>query len=319
MKKTWLTVVVAGWFATLGVAAQAAEALAPKVVVSIKPLHSLVAGVMEGVGEPQLLIGGGGSPHGYVLRPSEARLLDEAQLVVWIGPGLESFLEKPLSTLGTQARRLALAEALGEELLPQREGGAWDRHGHDHLELSEEPAAHHQNEPEERDLHFWLDPRLAKQIVDRTTSALTGLDPAHRQQYRDNAARLKQRLDDLHARLEAKLAPVRHLPYVVFHDAYQYFEAAYGLNAVGSLTIDPERKPGARRILEIRGKILELKARCVFSEPQFEPRLVATVIEGTGARKGILDPLGAEITAGAEGYFRLLEAMADSLVAGLSP
>jgi zinc transport system substrate-binding protein len=296
--------------------ARAAEPQSPKVVVSIKPIHSLVAGVMQGVAEPQLLMKGGGSPHGYVLRPSEARSLAEADLVVWVGHELESFLEKPLSTLGRNARQLELSEELESDLLPLRGGGSWEAHDDDHGDREPEPAAHHE-EHGEQDQHLWLDPQVAKQIVTKTAAALAEIDPARRELYQKNAARLRERLDGLHAQLKAKLAPVKNVPYVVFHDGYQYFEAAYGLNAVGSVTIDPERRPGAKRIREIREKIKELHARCVFSEPQFESRLVATVIEGTGAKTGVLDPVGVELPAGAESYFQLLNALADNLVAGL--
>jgi zinc transport system substrate-binding protein len=311
MRRSIVAALIPVFFAALNVGAWAAEPQGPRVVVSIKPLHSLVAGVMEGVGEPQLLIKGGGSPHGYALRPSEARLLADAQLVVWVGHGLESFLEKSLSTLGSKARQLELAEELESDLLPVREGGRWEAHADDH-ELNHDPDEHG-----EQDQHFWLDPLLAKQVVEKTAAVLAEIDPVRQQRYRENAARLKERLDSLHARLKTKLAPYRNVPYVVFHDAYRYFEAAYGLNAVGSISIDPERKPGARRIGEIREKLKELNARCVFSEPQFESRLVATVIEGTAARTGVLDPLGAELPAGPESYFLLLNALADNLVAGL--
>lgn len=287
----------------------AAAPQGPRVVVSIKPLHSLVAGVMQGVAEPQLLLQGGASPHGYVLRPSEARLLNEAQLVVWVGPQLESFLQRTLATLGGKARQLELATELESLLLPTRSGGNWDADEHAHGHGHESPGG--------RDQHLWLDPLLAKQIVEKTAAALTAIDPAHQSQYQHNAARLQQRLDQLHEQLKSRLAPVQKVPYVVFHDAYHYFEAAYGLNAVGSLTIDPERKPGAKRIREIRARIQTLQARCVFSEPQFEPRLVATVTEGSGARSGILDPIGAALPAGPEAYFLLLNSLADNLLAGL--
>lgn len=295
----------------LSVTVWAAAPQGPRVVVSIKPLHSLVAGVMQGVGEPQLLLQGGSSPHGYVLRPSEARLLNEAQLVVWVGPQLEGFLQKPLATLGGKARQLQLAAELQSQLLPARSGGNWeaDNHGHGH--------GHGHGSPGGRDQHLWLDPLLAKGIVEQTAAALTALDPTNQSQYQHNAARLQQRLDQLHLQLKSRLAPVQKVPYVVFHDAYQYFEAAYGLSAVGSLTIDPERKPGAKRIREIRARIQTLQARCVFSEPQFEPRLVATVTEGSGARSGVLDPIGAALPAGPEAYFLLLNSLADNLLAGL--
>lgn len=314
MKKSTLILLLLILFAPPGISG-AAEA--PRVVVSLKPLHSLVAGVMAGVGEPLLLIQGGGSPHGYTLRPSEARMLSEAQLVVWVGPRLESFLEKSLSTLAGKARQLELSRELEAEMLPVREGGFWETHASDegHGPGDAGGPAHHLHG--ERNQHLWLDPLLAKQIVVKTAAALADLDPVHAGQYRHNAARLQTRLDTLHAGLKARLAPARTIPYIVFHDAYPYFEAAYGLHAVGSVTLTVDRKPGARRIEEIRKKIRELNARCVFSEPQFEPRLVATVIEGTGARTGILDPLGAALPSGEECYFQLMNDLADNLLAGL--
>lgn len=285
----------------------------PQVVVSIKPIHSLVAGVMQGVAEPQLLIKGGGSPHGYVLRPSEARALAQAELIVWVGHSLESFLEKPLATLGSNARQLELMEVLEAQLLPVRAGGSWEGHAHE----MEAGHGHHDQEDPQLNPHLWLSPQLAQQVVEAVAAALGEIDPTRRQAYRKNADQLLERLAQLDSRLRAELASVSGVPYLVFHDAYQYFEAAYNLNAVGSVTIDPERKPGIRRLLEMREKIARLKARCVFSEPQFEPKLVATIIEGTGARKGELDPLGAELPPGPENYFQLMNALVDDLLRGL--
>jgi len=295
--------------------AWAAESSVPQVVVSIKPLHSLVAGVMQGVGTPLLLVKGGGSPHGYVLRPSEARSLAKAQLVVWVGHELESFLQKPLATLGHKAHQLELAEQLKEHLLVKRQGGTWERRAHKHS--SEETTAEHNMQHQSADLHLWLDPVLARQIVILTSNALSELDPAHSSQYQANTTELVKKLDHLNQSLKKQLAPVKDIPYIVFHAAYQYFESAYGLNAVGSITIDPERRPGAKRIKDIRQKIKQLGARCVFSEPQFESRLIATVIEGTEAKTGILDPLGADLAAGPEAYFQLMTRLADNLCEGL--
>lgn len=299
--------------------AWATESPVPEVVVSIKPLHSLVAGVMQGVGKPELLVKGGGSPHGYVLRPSEAQVLSRAQLVVWVGPELESFLEKPLATLGHKAQQLELSEKLKASLLPLREGGSWEAHSHHHAAGDDDHDAevHHEHEHGEFNPHLWLDPAMAKRIVTLTADALSQIDPARRDRYQDNAKQMIERLERLDLRLKKQLAPVKDTPYIVFHDAYQYFESAYGLNAVGSLTIDPERKPGVKRIKEIRAKINSLNARCVFSEPQFQSRLVATVIEGTKTRTGILDPLGADIPEGVDAYFQLMTRLGDNLYEGL--
>ncbi|MDX2494941.1 MAG: zinc ABC transporter substrate-binding protein [Desulfuromusa sp.] len=296
--------------------ALAAEPAAPQVVVSIKPLHSLVAGVMQGVGKPLLLVKGGGSPHGYVLRPSEARALAKAQLVVWVGHELESFLQKPLLTLGKKAHQLALAAELEGDLLVKRQGGTWEGRAHKHSSEAEHTG--HNRQLQTADLHLWLDPALAKQIVILAGQKLSEIDPDHRSEYQNNVTTIITKLDQLDEKLKKQLAPVKDVPYIVFHAAYQYFESAYGLNVVGSITIDPERKPGAKRIRDIRQKIDQLGARCVFSEPQFESRLIATVIEGTGAKTGILDPLGADLPEGPEAYFQLMNRLADNLSAGLN-
>jgi len=279
----------------------AMETSAPQVVVSIKPLHALVAGVMDGVGEPLLLVKGGASPHGYILRPSEARAISRADLVVWVGEGLESFLEKPLSTLGSNAKQLKLAEQLHHLLLRGESCNNPEHHHHDATV----------------DLHLWLDPMLAQQIVMLTGDTLMRIDPAHKVAYATNTATMIARLEQLHLHLQGQLAPFKGIPYIVFHDAYRYFENAYGLHAVGSISISPDRKPGAKRIKAIRDKIKQLRARCVFSEPQFESNLVATVIAGTNAKSGVLDPLGATIPAGPEAYFQLMTKLGDDLSAGL--
>ncbi len=306
MKKLLLLVLLCWSSSAWGVAAP------PQVVVSIKPIHALVAGVMQGVAEPQLLVKTG-SPHGYILRPSEARALAGADLIVWVGEELEGFLVKPLSTLAREVRQLELMVALQSQLLPLRSGGSWEQH--DHTESQHEEM--HRHEGVALNPHFWLSPKLAAEVVALVAAELSRIDPGRQELYRQNAERLQQRLAELDRTLAAELAPVRTVPFVVFHDAYQYFEAAYGLNAVGSIMVDPERKPGVKRLLEMRQKIRQLDARCVFSEPQFEPKLVATVIEGTGARKGTLDPVGAELEPGLESYFQLLTRLAGDLLAGL--
>jgi zinc transport system substrate-binding protein len=277
---------------------------------------------MQGVAEPKLLITGGSTPHNYSLRPSEARALARAELVVWVGPQLESFLEKPLESLAKNARHLTLLEAIEGPLLELREGGAWEGHHDEHdAEDHDHEADHHEvNAAEygyEVNPHVWLNPLLAKQIVSKVARVLSELDPAHQQHYAENSSRLEARLDTLHKELKTRLTPVKAAPYVVFHDAYHYFESAYGLNAVGSITVDPERSPGAKRVSEIRSKIKALQARCVFSEPQFESRLVQTVIEGTGARTGVLDPLGTDLAPEENSYFVLMNDLADNLISGV--
>ena len=289
---------------------------APRVVVSLKPIHSLVAGVMAGVGEPTLLVRGSASPHSYSLRPSDARALNEADLVFWVGDGMETFLQRPLRALAGDAEVVALSTVPGIGLLESRAGGAWDAHDEDGHESE---AGHGKQDeaqtprPGGHNLHIWLDPVNAIAIVKAAVTALSEADPGHAADYARNGAALIGRLNALDRATRADLGPVKDTPFVVFHDAFHYFEKHYDLNAVGAITVSPDRAPGAQRVSEIRDKIMELEAACVFSEPQFAPSLLDTVIEGTSARQGILDPLGADRPAGPEAYFSLMRGLAGSL------
>lgn len=310
-------------------AALPAWAEAPKVVVSIKPIHSLVAAVMRGVGAPVLLVRGGASPHSYTMKPSDAKALSAADLVVWVGPELEGFLEKPLKANAPKATRLTLMEQTGLTLLQTREGGAWEAHDHgheggheehghkDHDHKGHDHAADHDDDHDELNSHIWLDPANARAIVTATADALAARDPADAEAYRTNADRTLQAIDALDAELKATLAPLKDKPFVVFHDAYQYFEARYDLSAVGSITVSPDRRPSAKRLSAIRAKIAGLNAACVFAEPQFEPTLVRTVVEGTKAKTGVLDPEGADLPEGEALYPTLMRNLAASLRACL--
>jgi len=285
----------------------AAAGTAPTVVASIKPVHSLVAGVMEGVGTPALLVRGGASPHAYTLRPSEARALREAQVVFWVGPKLELFLRGPLAALAGEARVVALAEAPGVARLPQREGGVW---GHDEDE-SHGPGAYNP--------HVWLDPRNAEAMVATIADVLAQADPPHAAAYRANAQHLRAGIAALDHELAKRLEPVRERPFLVFHDAYAYLEHRYGLHAVGAITVEPDQPPGARRVIELRERIRDAGAVCVFAEPQFQPHLVRILIEGSDIRAGVLDPLGADLPAGTALYFTLMRDLAKSLRTCLAP
>lgn len=280
------------------------------VVASIKPVHSLVAAVMKGVGAPVLIVQGGASPHGYALRPSDAQALQDARLVIWIGPALETFLEEPLGTLAADATVIRLDEAPGVTLLQVREGGAFQADEHDHEHRNEHDGHDHDGP---FNPHLWLDPQNARAIVGAAAAALAKLDPDNADRYRADAAALAVRLEELEKEIAKTLAPVRDRPFVVYHDAFQYFESRFGLTAAGSVTVSPDTPPGAARIGEIREKIMELGAVCVFTEPQFAPKIVDVTIEGTGARAGVLDPLGAELENGPDLYFTLLTNLAASL------
>jgi zinc transport system substrate-binding protein len=211
-------------------------------------------------------------------------------------------------------------EAKGMELLPYRASGTFEAHAHaadgedhGHEDEADHAAEHEHDHDGGMDGHIWLDPDNARAMVDAVAAELAEADPANATAYRENAERLRARLDALDAELDTKLAPLRDVPFVVFHDAYQYFDRHYGLSNVGSITVSPERQPGAQRLMEIRSAVTELGAACVLSEPQFEPKLVATVIEGTGARTGVLDPLGAAQEPGPDAYFGMMRANAAAL------
>jgi zinc transport system substrate-binding protein len=301
----------------VGTAATAADA--PKVVVSIKPIHSLVAAVMQGVGTPDLIVDGAASPHTYALKPSNARSLQEAKLVFWVGPGMEAFLQKPLAALGSNATIVELDDAPGITKLKFREGGAFEPHddGDEH-EASDDHAHGHNHDHGEFDTHLWLDPHNAKAMVSEITTSLVAADPANALTYQANQKALNDKLDALDTEIASTLAPVKDKPFIVFHDAYQYFEHRYGVRVSGSITVSPETIPGAQRVAEIHSKVADLGATCVFAEPQFEPKLVNVVLEGTSAKSGTLDPEAATLPQGPDLYFDLMRGIASSLKACLS-
>lgn len=281
----------------------------PAVVTSIKPVHSLVSAVMKGAGTPHLIVDGFKSPHAYSLRPSDARALQKAKLVFWIGPQFEAFLSAPVAALAGGITSVPLSEATGVEKrrLPER------GHGHGHEE-------HDEHDHSSRyDLHVWLDPNNAIAMVAAAQKALSIVDPANAALYAANGGKMTEQLRDLTSSIQADLASVRERPYVVFHDAYSYFEHRFGLHAAAAIAVNPETPPGAKRLKAIRRKITELGVVCVFAEPQFSPKLVSLLTEGTAVKAAELDPLGARQKAGAEQYPALIRQLASSFKSCLLP
>lgn len=346
----------------LGGAAASADEL--KVTATIKPIHALVAQVMEGVGAPSLLVQGAASPHTYALKPSDARALHQADVFFRVSETVEPFTSKIVAALPESVRVVTLAEAPGIELLPIRRGETFEAHdhshghgeghdhgdhdhgkeekhgGHDHKHAhghkhdhdhghKAEDHAHHDHghdhaEPRphashETDGHVWLDPRNARKMLTKIARVLSEAAPDHAETFRANAARAAAALDTLEADLARDIALLKGKPYVVFHDAYQYFERRFGLAPVGSITLSPEVRPSAKRLTEIRQRLATLTASCVFAEPQFQPRVVEAVTEGTTARAGTLDPEGALVEAGPAAYETLLRNLASGLKSCLTP
>lgn len=291
---------------------------APAVVASTKPLHALVSAVMGEAGQPSLIVKGAASPHTYSLRPSDAAALESADIVFWTGHGMELFLGDALDSLVTDAVVVELAETPGLTLLPLREGGAFEAHSHGEEDDGHDHDHGHDHAHGDGDMHFWLDPENAKLMVTEIASTLVEADPNNSVTYLANAEAERLRLDALTLELTETLAPVTGKPFIVFHDAYQYFETRFGLTVAGTVTVSPEVMPGAARIDELRAKVSELGATCVFAEPNFEPAIVRTIVEGTDAKAGTLDPEGASLTEGPDLYPELLRGLATSLLDCLS-
>lgn len=296
-----------------------------KVVVTIKPVHSLVAGVMDGVAAPELLISGGGSPHAYALKPSHARALQKAHVVVRVSESLETYLNRPIANLATNAEILELDRAPGLTLHKPREGGLREDHvhgsgKHDDKKGKREATSdrHDDRQDGTHDPHLWLDPANAQALTRYIAAGLSRAFPVHNAVFEANAARLEARLGALDEELRAATAPVRGKPYIVFHDAYRYFEERYGLQPVGWVTVRPDHLPGAGRLAAIRERMNQEQADCLFAEPQFEPKLISTLIEGTRVRRGVLDPLGAGLAPGADMYFQMMRNLASGLNACLA-
>jgi zinc transport system substrate-binding protein len=275
-----------------------------EVVASIAPVHSLVARVMQGAGTPHLLLPPGASPHDHALRPSDAAALERAALVFWVGPRLELWLTRSLTTLAAGARVVRLADTTGLTRLALREGALFETHDH---------ASGTVHGDDQTDPHLWLDPENAKLWLGAIAAALAEADPARRALYLANAEAARSELDALAAAIETRLAPLRGRPFIVFHDSFHYFEHRFGIEAAGAVAPGDARAPGPARIATIRDRLRTLGTACLFSEPQSRPARIATVAEGTGARIAVLDPLGAGLRPGPDLYPDLLRGLAESL------
>ena len=292
-----------------------------KVIASIKPLHSLVSYVMDGVGTPGILVDGSSSPHTFQLKPSHATMLQEADIVFWIGEDLESFLETPLESIAANSRHITLMESDEIELLKFREKNIFgghddhDDHGDEHDEHADEHGDEHDDHHDghahgEHDIHFWLDPEIAKTIVKIITRELSEIDPSNASTYESNSTKAINEIDQLISDTKSKINS--DASYVVFHDAYQYFEKRFGVEVVGALTVNPEVLPGAKQLSEIREVIEHENINCLFSEPQFNPSIAETIAQDTGVKAAVIDPLGAELNPGKDLYFDLIGNIASS-------
>ena len=316
---------------------------APQVVTDIPPVHSLTAMVMGDLGEAVLLAGPGVSPHGFSLRPSQARSLEAAELVISIGPDLAPWLDEAADALAPQALRLNLEDVPGTLALAFREGAAFEPHDHahgddhedehedhdDHAHDEHDAHAHdddhdddHHDEHEgseahehahgAHDPHMWLDPQNALTWLGAIAAHLSQLDPENAAAYAANAEAARAEIEAAADQARALVAPIRGRPFVVFHDAYHYFEARFGVEAAAAVSMGDAARPGARRVAEVRARIEQLQARCIFAEPQM-PDSLLTAVAGDGVKIGQLDPLGADLDVGAQMYPALIVQLARNL------
>ncbi len=302
-----------------------------KVVTSIKPIHSLATLLMEGIGSPKLIVDGSNSPHNFSLKPSHAKMLQNADLVFWVGEDIETFLEKPLKTVAVKARKIELMKISQLKKLKFREKnifeghddhghGKKDDHGHgkkdDHGHGKKDDHGHgkkddHGHAHGEYDPHIWLDPLNAKIILNEMAKNMKAMDNKNTSKYDANLIQANKKIDNLVSNINKNIN--KKAKYVVFHDAYQYFENRFGLKTLGALTVNTDVLPGVEQLKDIREVIKKEKAKCIFSEPQFNPKIIKAIAKDTNIKTGVLDPLGADIKNNKDLYFKLINNLSNSL------
>ena len=296
----------------------------PSVAVDIAPVHALVARVMDGVGAPNLIIPPGASPHEYSLRPSEAKSLQDADLVFWVGEDLTPWLEKSIDTLSRNAEIITLLDQSETKLLKFRESALFEAHDHDDHDDHDHDKAHDDHDDHEghnhgtHDPHAWLSIDNAQSWLNVIAAKLSAVDPENAGVYYGNAASAIAELDAVEKEINATLDPVRGNSFVVFHDAYQYFENSFEFFAAGAISLSDASDPSAARIAEVQGRIKNEGIDCILSEPQYNASMVATVLSGTDAKTGVIDPLGSSLEPGPNLYTELVYDMAETLAGCLS-
>ena len=311
-----------------------------KVVTSIKPIHSLASYLMDGIGKPDLIVDGYASPHGFSMKPSHAKMLQNAELIFWVGEDLESFLEKPLSSIAKKAEKIELIEIKGLNVLKFRERNIFDKHNHDNHDDHDDHDDHGKKEEHndhddhddhgkkeehdehddhddheghahgEYDPHIWLDTMNAKAMLNEMAEHLIENDPKNEAKYKSNLDKALKDIDKLTIEVMTELN--NSVSSIVFHDAYQYFEKRFNVNVLGAFTVNTDVMPGAEQLAEIREIIEHDKVACVFSEPQFNPDIINAVAKDMKIKTGVLDPLGATLDSGKDLYFKLIRNMSAS-------
>ena len=273
-------------------------------LTSIKPLQQIAAAVQDGVGSPEVLLPPGASPHHYALRPSDVRRVADADLLYWIGPDMEGFLPR---VLGSRSKATVSVQSLPGMKL--RHFGE-DSHSHEEADHDDHD---HDHRPGSLDAHLWLSSVNARVIAGKMATDLAQVDPANAARYQSNLKAFEGRLDALDGRIKARVAGIAGKPYFVFHEAFDYFEAEYGLKHTGVFSVAAEVQPGAQHVAAMRKRLQEVGKTCVFSEPPLRPRLAETLTAGLPVRLAELDALGGTDAVDGKGYERLLEKLGGDL------
>ena len=290
-----------------------------KVVTSIKPIHSITSYIMDGVGSPDLIVDGYNSPHNFQLKPSHAKMLQNADLVIFVGEGIEEFLEKPLESIAKDAKKFALLEQSGFKKLKFREKNIFEEHDDhdDHDKKAKKKDDHddhghddHGHGHGEYDPHIWLDPINAKAMIKKITKLLSKMDKENSSTYKSNSKKAIKEIDMMVKEIKSEMN--KDLKFVVFHDAYQYFENRFDISVLGALTVNTDVLPGAEQLAEIREVIEHENVNCIFSEPQFNPDIINAIAMDTNVKTGVLDPLGATLEPGKDLYFDLIKNISKS-------
>jgi len=270
---------------------------------------------MDGVGKPDLIVDGYASPHGFALKPSHAKMIQNADIIFWVGEDIESFLEKPLKSIAKKAEKIELMEIKGLTKLKFRERNIFEEHDHGHKEDDHDDHGHDEDGHEghahgEYDPHIWLDPENAKVILNEMVEHLIENDAKNASAYKSNLNKALKDIDGLLKSVKSELN--KDFKSIVFHDAYQYFEKRFNVNILGAFTVNTDVMPGAEQLAEIREIIEHDKVACVFSEPQFNPDIIKAVAKDMNIKTGVVDPLGATLDPGKDLYFNLIRNMSAS-------
>lgn len=292
----------------------------PRVVVTLKPIHSLAAKVMENVGTPELLLPDGASPHTYQMKPSTLKQLNNADVIIWVGPTLETFMQKSMKYIHPPQVLLTLSTLNNLKTLPQRQGREWqDHHDHGHDHDHDHDHDHHHSHDSAIDPHLWLSTDNAEIIVDAISNTLSQKDPKNASRYQANAQQAKKELASLHSDLQTQLASVQKAPFLVYHDGYQYFEKEFNLNAKGTLLTNPHLPLSAYGLKKIKEQIQSQHIQCVFRETEFSDKLIIENLKDLNVRIIELDPLGVHFPAGPDNYFQTMKALGNDLQTCLKP